>query len=225
MFKAGKNHDGYFDSEDLAKQVDTAIDVFESKTNGFVTGLFMFDTAPSHQKHTADALSARKMPKNPNKDWVPNKGGPRMCNGTFGEGNTSQDFYFPDDHPTMPGWFKGMELIIQEQNLWPADGCGLLAQCTGFKCKAGKMDCFCRCLLFCQPNFMAQKSQLEEQIESHGHICDFYPKFHCELNFIEQYWGAMKFRYWSTEKTADMEAMEHNVIGCLNDVPLLQIQR
>ena len=117
MFKAGKNCDGYFDSKDLAKQVDIAIDMFESKTNGFVTGLFMFDNALSHQKQAADALSAHKMPKNPNKDWALRKGGPRMHNRTFGVDNTSQDFYFPDDHPTKPGWFKGMELIIQEQSL------------------------------------------------------------------------------------------------------------
>ena len=31
---------------------------------------------------------------------------------TFGPQNTFQDFYFDDDHATMPGWFKGMELII-----------------------------------------------------------------------------------------------------------------
>jgi hypothetical protein len=42
---------------------------------------------------------------------------------------------------------------------------------------------------------MAQKSQLEELIELCGHICDFYPKYHCELNFIKQYWGAVKSQY------------------------------
>ena len=221
MFKASKNRNGYFNSEDLAKQVDIAINVFESKTNGFATGLFMFDNALSHQKQAADALSACKMPKCPNKDWVLGKGGLRMHNRTFREDNTSQDFYFPDDHPTMPRWFKGMKLIIQEQSLWAAGR--LLAQCTGFKCEAGKTDCCCCCLLFRQPDFVAQKSQLKEHTESHGQICDFNPKFHCELNFIEQYWGAVKFHYWSTAKTEDMEAMEHNVIGCLNNVPLLQI--
>lgn len=42
---------------------------------------------------------------------------------------------------------------------------------------------------------MSQKSHLKELITLCGHICDFYPKYHCELNFIEQYWGAAKFCY------------------------------
>ena len=72
---------------------------------------------------------------------------------------------------------------------------------------------------------MAQKSELEEFITMRGHICDFYPKFHCKLNFIEQYWGAVKYLYRSTAKTADMDAMERNVLECLDEVPLLQIRR
>ena len=43
-----------------------------------------------------------------------------------------QPLYFPDDHPTMPGWFKGMEQILTEHGLWPETG--LLAKCPGFKC-------------------------------------------------------------------------------------------
>ena len=31
-----------------------------------------------------------------------------------------------------------------------------------------------------------------ELIESRGHKVIFYPKFHCELNFIEFFWGAVK---------------------------------
>lgn len=79
--------------------------------------------------------------------------------------------------------------------------------------------------MFTQPDFVLQKSQLEEHITARGHICDFYPKFHCELNFIEQYWGAVKYRYRSTQHTSDLEAMEKNIIACLDDIPLLQIQR
>jgi hypothetical protein len=52
--------------------------------------------------------------------------------------NTTQDFYFAEDHPMMPDWFKGMENIICEHGLWPQNG--LNAQCEGFKCEAGKTD-------------------------------------------------------------------------------------
>lgn len=141
---------------------------------------------------------------------------------TFGENRTPQDLYYADDHETMPGWFKGMEQIIRERGLWP--DCGLIAQCEGFKCEAGQKDCCCRRLLFTQPDFINQKSHLEELITSRGHVCDFYPKYHCELNFIEQYWGAAKFRYRTSPKTNDIKEMEENVRACLDNVPHLQIQ-
>ena len=63
LFKAGKNRDGWFGSEDLIAQVDRAIDIFEGLTQGYAQGLFLFDNAPSHQKRALDAISARKMSK------------------------------------------------------------------------------------------------------------------------------------------------------------------
>ena len=90
----------------------------------------------------------------------------------------------------MPGWFKGMEAIICERGLWLADG--LLTQCTNFHCPPGRTDCCCQRLLFMQPDFQDQKSLLQEHIERSGHLCDFYPKYHCELNFIEQILGSCK---------------------------------
>jgi hypothetical protein len=164
------------------------------------------------------------MPKNPNDGWTHHKGGPRMRPTTLANGQV-QEFYFEDDHPQYPGFFKGMEQIIRERGLWPESG-SLLAQCEGFKCEAGKVDCCCRRLLFNQPDFIIQKSQLEELVTSHGHICDFYPKYHCELNFIEQYWGAVKFRYRGFgTRPSNIDEMEKHVLGCLDDVPLLQIRR
>jgi hypothetical protein len=134
-----------------------------------------------------------------------------------------QSFYFLDDHPSMPGWFKGMELIIQERGLWPAGG--LKAQCANFHCPPEHTDCCCRRLLFSQPDFINQKSQVQELVESRGHLCDFYPKYHCELNFIEQYWGAAKLRFRSMARAATLEEMEKQVISSLDNIPLLQIRR
>jgi len=145
--------------------------------------------------------------------------GPRMCSGALPNGEV-QYFYFTEDHPSMPGWFKGMEWIIRERGLWPEEG--LVAQCPDFKCQPGSesTNCCCRCLLFTQPDFTSQKPQLQECIELRGHLCDFYPKYHCELNFIEQYWGAAKFQYRATPRAATIDGMERTVKECLDNVPL-----
>ncbi|KAI9443972.1 hypothetical protein H4582DRAFT_2071545 [Lactarius indigo] len=123
----------------------------------------------------------------------------------------------------MPRWFKGMEIIICERGLWPEDG--LLTQCPHFHCPPGRTDCCCWRLLFTQPDFKNQKSQLQELIEERSHLCDFYPKYHCELNFIKQYWGTAKFRYHTAPRSTTIKEMEKMVKESLDDVPLLQIQR
>jgi hypothetical protein len=222
VFKAGKNRDGYFTADNLIQQVDKAINIFEDWTNGFATGLFCFDNAPSHQKRADDALSAQKMPKNLRQGWTHWKGSVWMQNVTLVDGQT-QELYWHLDHPTMPGWFKGMEQIIREHGLLPNGG--LLAQCEGFKCEPGHTDCCCRRLLFTQPDFILQKSRLEEFVTSCRHICDFYPKYHCELNFIEQYWGAAKLWYRTSMRTSNVVEMEKNMLACLDDVPLLQMRQ
>ena len=60
LFKARKNCDGWFAAEDLLKQVDHAIDIFEGKMSGRATGLFLFVNAPSHQKQAPDALQHKR---------------------------------------------------------------------------------------------------------------------------------------------------------------------
>jgi hypothetical protein len=104
-------------------------------------------------------------------------------------------------------------------------GGGLKAQCLNFHCPPGRTDCCCRRLLFSQPDFIDQKPQIQEFVESRGHLCDFYPKYHCELNFIEQYWGAAKHHFRSMARAATLEEMGKQVIASLDNTPLLQIQR
>ena len=75
-----------------------------------------------------------------------------------------------------------------------------------------------------QCNFVNQCSQLQELIKSRSHLCDFYPKYHCKLNFIKQYWGAAKAQYRVIPQAKMIEEMEKTIKKCLNNVPILQIR-
>jgi hypothetical protein len=43
-----------------------------------------------------------------------------------------------------------------------------------------------------QRDFQEQKGRLQEELEVAGQEVIFYPKFHCELNFIEKIWCSCK---------------------------------
>ncbi|KAF8259002.1 hypothetical protein EI94DRAFT_1618429 [Lactarius quietus] len=118
-----------------------------------------------------------------------------------------------------------MEQLICECGLWP--DAGLPAQCPEFKCPPGWTDCCCRCLLYTQPDFKAQKSQLKELIKGmRGNTpVNHYPKYHCELNFIEQFWGAAKMHYHTAPQAKTARAMESTVKDSLDSVPIHQIRR
>ena len=38
------------------------------------------------------------------------------------------------------------------------------------------------------PDFANSKTVVQEKIEARGHMCMFFPKFHCELNVSERNW-------------------------------------
>jgi len=48
-------------------------------------------------------------------------------------------------------------------------------------------------VLSLQEDFRSEKSMLPSYIEERGHICEFLPKFHCELAAI-MLWGFGKYR-------------------------------
>jgi hypothetical protein len=146
-----------------------------------------------------------------------------MHNGINPLTGQQQSFYFSDDHPNYLGWFKGMEQIIRERGLWPERG--LPVECAGPKHPEGPASCYCHHLLYTQLDFALQKPLLQEYINLCGHLCDYYPKYHCELNFIEQYWGAAKLRFRVAGCARTLNEMERKILGCLDDIPLEQIQR
>jgi len=54
--------------------------------------------------------------------------------------------------------------------------------------------CCMRKALESQQDFKSEKPLLQIVLEDAGHKCYFLPKFHCELNPIETYWGWTKIR-------------------------------
>lgn len=178
IIEPGTNHDGWWTAEQLIQQVvERAIPIFEATHPGAVA-VFAFDQSTCHGAFAADALVASRMALRP--------GGkqPRMRSTIFN--GSQQDMVLPDGTP------KGLRLVLQERGLWRE---GLLADCE--HCKSGNVDaerrdCCARRIMVLQPDFLSQRPLLQEVIEERGHQVIFYPKFHCELNFIEMYWGAVK---------------------------------
>ena len=73
-------------------------------------------------------------------------------------------------------------------------------------------------------DFLAQKGAIAEIIEKAGHKCIFYPKFHCELNFIVRHWGAAK-NYARKNCDYSWAGLKKIVPQSLESVSLITIRR
>jgi hypothetical protein len=200
--------------------------------------VFVYDNATTHKKRAIDSLSARKMPLNPShsgkqnfgitisndgddKVWIP------MEDAIHHDG-TVQPLYYPSNHDQFPGRFKGMRTLIQERRdhgLDLPDPSKLKAQCTKFHCPPGRNDCCCRRILYTQPDFEGVKSKLDGNCLEHGFQVLYLPKYHCELNFIEQCWGYAKQVYREFPISPLDADLERNVVAALDSGPLTSMRR
>ena len=113
--------------------------------------------------------------------------------------------------------------------MWPTNGEDFRLDCNLCKGKNRVTDpkrtsCCARRLLSVQPDFQQQKSKIEIAIEARGHKCIFYPKYHCELNFIEMYWGAAK-KYTREHCDYTWVGLQKTVPEALDSVPLITIRK
>ncbi|THU99848.1 hypothetical protein K435DRAFT_818474 [Dendrothele bispora CBS 962.96] len=206
LFRPGKNRDGYQTTEDILQQATVAMDILDADYSDEKH----YDNATIHTARPANALSARYMQVKPNKDFlckVKGSGGEsdtfvKMKDGSFKDG-TPQKLYYRQNHKKYPGHFKGMRVLIEEcrkkgHNL--PDPSKLKAQCKGFRCP-------------------------KEHCEARGYQVIFFPKYHCELNFIEQCWGYAKRIYRMFPLSSSEEDLEKNLIASLDAVPLVSMRR
>lgn len=119
---------------------------------------------------------------------------------------------------TLCGPRKRCEHCIHQINVIP-----LVKKCLSCKTlrqhsnDATRSGCCARRIMSLQPDFLAQKGQLQEEIERSGHQVLFFPKFHCELNWIEYYWGRAK-KYARDNCGYSIEALRETVPKAVHSV-------
>ncbi|KAF8587255.1 hypothetical protein K439DRAFT_1645973 [Ramaria rubella] len=184
---------GIMKDELFVKQLkEKIIPAFEAAHGPGYQALIMVDNSQGHSAYALDALLVSHMNMNP--------GGKQalMRNGWFEQNGkrTIQSMVFPPDHhePAHRSQAKGMKVVLMERGLWRA---GLRMQCkkldgSDIKCNPNATDCCATRILELQPDFQVQTSLVQEVIEAASHCCIFLPKYHCKLNFIEFFWGAVK---------------------------------
>ena len=223
-----ENRDGYFTNENILEQTQLAMEIVKK----YYTGdehVFIFDNATTHLKRPPTAISTGKMTKNPSAtfgieimviengkvryapDEKPEKKKIPMPPGKFADGQP-HDFYDGN------GVFKGMTKILQECGL--TEEAKLKAECKSFKCLEGATCCCQHHVLYNQPDFAEQGSGLEILGQDFGFEVIFLPKFHCELNFIEQCWGHAKRVYSRYPVSSKEEDLKKNLLTALESVPL-----
>ena len=116
-----------------------------------------------------------------------------------------------------------MAILLQERGLVKESK--LHFECAGFKCVAGATSCCCRHVLYSQPDFVAVESLLEGHCHVRGFQVLLLPKFHCELNFIEQCWGYAKRKYWEFPPSSKEADLKKNLLCSLEMVSLESMRR
>jgi hypothetical protein len=218
----GKAQEGYWTSEHVVRQVSLkALPAFAALHPG-CTALFTFDQSTNHAAYAVDALRAASMNLNP--------GGkqPKLQDGwyTVGSSRVAQAMSYLDDHPVpaLQGLPKGIKAVLTERGLWKASMQLTCGATVDLPPPPLLLDCCARHCLASQPDFRSQKSILEDTIVAGGHMCIFFPKYHCELNPIESFWGAAK-RYARSNCDYSWDGLVQCVPRSLDSVPLVSIRK
>jgi len=185
--------------------------VFEEK-HPDCQALFCFDQSSNHGANAPDALISNRMNLN--------RGGahaPVMRDGWFFK-NGEKVAQSMNDPTGVP---KGIKVVLMERGLWPSGGIRL--DCAD-SCPVGSSSCCARAILAAQADFQAQRSGIAEIVEDAGHAVEFYPKFHCECNFIERVWGEAK-RVARAECDYLFGSLLVKVPRILSEIPLAKIRR
>ena len=132
--------------------------------------LFHFDHSSNHKAKYANALNAKQMNKS--------NGG-------------QQPFQHATTWRDADGTVHHQDMTVLENGLNVQAGLMHVLRERGIDVDGKNADEL-RIIMAAQPDFANEPNILESIIRARGHLCLFYPKFHCELSPIEAYWAAVK---------------------------------
>ncbi|KAG2211566.1 hypothetical protein INT45_003504 [Circinella minor] len=204
LFCAGQNRDGYWDHQDLLKQLqEDVIPLFES-LHPNAKGIFIFDQSSNHGAYANNALVASRMPLGPKpademepfkfKDTTYIRDEELHVQAMYIKKDIIQERKNGKSKLKKIIYFKGIQKILEERGLWMEQDPYRQGKKWRLSCNDDEKPdhkCCARHLLANQPDFKKQKSALQETVEQ-NHVFEMYPKFHCETNWIERYWSYAK---------------------------------
>ncbi|KAJ7061623.1 hypothetical protein C8F01DRAFT_1286424 [Mycena amicta] len=234
LFRAGKKREGYYTSEHVLEHLKKAVTLAQ-KLYPNNEHIFMYDNTSTHLARPETARSTLKMTLGPSaafcikKTDVGENGKEtvrklRMDDGWYYAEDMvtqiPQSFYFPTGHP-LACQFKGIKHILTERGHNVA---GKKLQCNSKRWTACEdhtsRSCCQRRMLYNEPDFVHIPSRLEKLAEELGTRVIFSPRFHPEVNFIEQCWGNGKHFYRELEPCETEDEIEVNIMQSLRQIPL-----
>jgi hypothetical protein len=178
----------WWNSEKMLAHLEDAIAIAE-ELFPWARLIFRFDHSSNHTARGPDALNANNMNVNPggkqnimrDTEWVDEQ-----------KVTHKQSMVFTDG--PLRGKPKGLRKVLKERGLLDENDMPT-AIALRYLDPAGKSEerqklrrDDMRKLMAAQPDFVNEKTLIHKMVEASGHICRFYPKFHCELPAIENYW-------------------------------------
>lgn len=199
LFDYGKQRQGYWDGEKMVLQTKEIISMFEYKFPGKKL-VFLFDWSSGHDKKPADSVILSNMrlkwggkqPVMRSTTLLQDYSAPNPHTAGLKAGQIQTLVFQPGDEPPFYapdavdyiGQPKGAKQVAYERGLWK-DGMVLRDDTNTDRSVFHALN-------LCPDFNLFVKSILQEEIEKLNHLCDFLPKFHCELSPIERVWSKSK---------------------------------
>jgi hypothetical protein len=194
----------------LAQQLVEVIPLFE-QVHPNCELLFCFDNSQNHHAKSQDALVSSRLNLSDGGANVP------ILRDTTYTSPLDPNVQIVQKMQTEDGIQKGIKTILTERGLFQQLLGRKVLECSDCKVGNPPQSIFCcarRCLSE-QPDFKSQDELLHEVVEvNNGHKIIFFPKFHCELNFIEMVWGYLKrkLRQQCTFKFDDLKTLVPTIL-------------